>query len=41
MGLTAEHVAKIPAAAMLDHSTPSNGRPISEADYARLLQTAL
>ena len=41
MGLTAEHVTGIPAAAMRDHSTPSNGRPIAEADYARILHDAL
>ena len=41
MGLTAERMAGVPAAAMLDHSTPSNGRPIAEADYARILRDAL
>jgi alcohol dehydrogenase class IV len=41
MGLRREDLAGIPAAAMLDHSTPTNARPITEADYAAILDAAL
>lgn len=41
MGVSAERLGTIPPAAMLDHSTPSNARPITEADYAGILRDAL
>lgn len=40
IGLTEADLADIPAAAMADHSTPTNPRPLTEADCRSVLQAA-
>ena len=41
MGVPAELFAKTAEAAVLDHSTASNPRPVEQADFARILADAL
>ena len=40
MGVTREDLAGIPAAAMQDHSTPSNPRELAESDCLAVLEAA-
>jgi len=41
MGVALEHLSAIPAAAMRDHSTPTNPRKMTEEDCRMVLEIAL